>query len=44
MFACMAQVILLQYMLVWCMLVIGLNDEMKTSIYRIARYLNYLWY
>ena len=27
MFACMAQV--LNFMLVWCMLVVGLNDEMK---------------
>ena len=29
MFACMAQVLNLIYMLVWCMLVVDLNDEMK---------------
>ena len=30
MFACMAQVLNFQIsMLVWCMLVVGLNDEMK---------------
>ena len=29
MFACMAQVLNLNSMLVWCMLVVGLNDKMK---------------
>jgi hypothetical protein len=29
MFACIAQVSFLQYLLVWCMLVVGLNNEMK---------------
>jgi hypothetical protein len=29
MFACMAQVPFLRYMLVWCMLVVGLNDEIN---------------
>jgi hypothetical protein len=35
MFACMAQVLNSIYILEWCMLVVGLNDEMKTSMHRI---------
>ena len=34
MFACKAQVLNQNYMLVWCMLVVGLNDEMKSSMHR----------
>ena len=47
MFACMAQVLNSIYMLVWCMLVIGLNDERETSMHRIVRYalvLFFKWY
>ena len=31
MFACMAQVLNFISMLVWCMIVVGLNDEMKNK-------------